>query len=108
MLMKLAPLDFAILIAYFIAVLGVGYWLKDKMKTSSDFLLSKRSFSHWITGIASVVLSFLTEPPPAEKLKGLVYSGAPKEKDLTPWFRTPGFYAIVVLAVFIALNIKFF
>ena len=52
MLMKLSLLDFAIIATYFIAVLGVGYWLKDKMKTSADFLLSKRSFSHWITGIA--------------------------------------------------------
>lgn len=50
--MKLSPLDFAIIGAYFCLVLGVGYWLKDKMKSSSDFLLSKRNFSHWITGIA--------------------------------------------------------
>jgi hypothetical protein len=55
-----------------------------------------------------VVLSFLTEAPQAEKLKGLVYSKAIKEKDSTPWYRTPVFYAIVVLSVFIALNIKFF
>jgi hypothetical protein len=39
MLMKLGWLDFAIIITYFAVVLGVGYWLKDKMKTSSDFLL---------------------------------------------------------------------
>jgi SSS family solute:Na+ symporter len=52
MLMKLSLLDFAIIAAYFIVVLGVGYWLKGQMKTSSDFLLSKRNFSHWITGIA--------------------------------------------------------
>ena len=45
MLMKLSWLDFAVIIAYFVAVLGVGYWLKGKIKTSSDFLLSKRSFS---------------------------------------------------------------
>jgi SSS family solute:Na+ symporter len=44
MLMKLGPLDFGVIIAYFVTVLGVGYWLKDKMKTSSDFLLSGRSF----------------------------------------------------------------
>jgi hypothetical protein len=56
----------------------------------------------------TVVLSFLTEAPQAEKLKGLVYSGAIKEKGSTPWFRSPGFYAIVVLIVFIALNIWFF
>jgi hypothetical protein len=58
--------------------------------------------------LVTVVLSFLTEAPQAEKLKGLVYSGAIKEKVATPWFRRPVFYAIVVLIVFIALNIKFF
>jgi hypothetical protein len=63
----------------------------------------------FVAGLAvTVVLSFLTPAPPAEKLKGLVYSGAPTERGLTSWFRTPGFYAIVVLALFIALNIKFF
>jgi hypothetical protein len=62
-----------------------------------------------VAGLAvTVVLSFLTEAPQAQKLKGLVYSGAIKEKDPAPWYRTPGFYAIVVLSVFIALNVKFF
>ena len=38
-----------------------------------------------VAGLAvTVVLSFLTEAPQAEKLKGLVYSGAIKEKDLYP------------------------
>jgi hypothetical protein len=31
-----------------------------------------------------------------------------KEKEAAPWFRRPVFYAVVVLAVFVALNIKFF
>lgn len=44
--------DFAIIVLYFLVVLGVGFAFKGKMKTSSDFLLSKRNFSHWITGIA--------------------------------------------------------
>jgi SSS family solute:Na+ symporter len=52
MLIKLSPLDIAIVGAYFIAVLGIGFKLKGRMKTSPDFLLSERSFSHWITGIA--------------------------------------------------------
>jgi len=56
----------------------------------------------------TVVLSYLTEAPQAEKLKGLVYSRAIKERDSTPWFRSPGFYALVVLLAFIALNVKFF
>jgi hypothetical protein len=62
-----------------------------------------------VAGLAvTVVLSFLTEAPQPEKLKGLVYARTKKEKDSTPWYSTPVFYAIVVLSVFIALNIKFF
>ena len=52
MLMKLSPLDTAIIGAYFVLVLGVGYWLKSRIRSSSDFLLTNRSFSHWVTGIA--------------------------------------------------------
>jgi Na+/proline symporter len=40
MLIKLSPLDIAIVGAYFLAVLGIGFKLKGRMKTSSDFLLS--------------------------------------------------------------------
>ena len=50
--MKLSSFDFAIIISYFALVLGVGYFLKGRIKTSSDFLLTDRSLSHWITGIA--------------------------------------------------------
>ena len=58
--------------------------------------------------VVTVVLSFVTEAPQAEKLKGLVYSRAMKQKEPAPWFRTPVFYAVIVLALFVALNIKFF
>jgi SSS family solute:Na+ symporter len=49
--MRLSALDLGGTAAYSVLVLGVGYRLKGKMKTSADFLLSKRSFSHWVTGI---------------------------------------------------------
>jgi len=52
MLVKLHPLDVAIIFTYFLVVLAIGFGLKERMKTSSDFLLSGKSFSHWITGIA--------------------------------------------------------
>ena len=50
--MKLSPFDVGIICAYFLVVLGVGYYQKDKMRTSSDFLLTNHSLSHWVTGIA--------------------------------------------------------
>lgn len=52
MLMKLSTLDICIIVTYFVSVLGIGYFLKRGIHTSSDFLLSHRSLSHWVTGIA--------------------------------------------------------
>jgi len=50
--MRLAPIDLAVLLAYIAFVIGIGYWLKDRMKTSEDFLLAGRSMPSWITGLA--------------------------------------------------------
>jgi len=79
--MKLGWLDFGIISAYFVAVLGVGYWLKDKMKTSSDFLLSNRSFSHWITGIA-----FMSANLGALEVMGHTANGAKYGMRTNNWY----------------------
>jgi len=94
MLMKLGPLDFGILIAYFAAVLGVGYWLKDKMKTSSDFLLSDRSFSHWITGIA-----FMSANLGALEVMGHTANGAKYGMRTNNWYWV-GVPSMVFLGLF--------
>jgi solute:Na+ symporter, SSS family len=63
--------------------------------------------------VAVVALSFVSKPPDADRLKGLVFSreapGAdgPKEIEMA-WYRSPIFYASVALAMFTALNLLFF
>ena len=81
MLMKLSPLDVNIIAACFFVVLGVGYWLKDKMKSSADFLLSKRSFSHWITGIA-----FMSANLGALEVMGHTANGAKYGMRTNHWY----------------------
>ena len=95
MLMKLSPLDFGIIIAYFVAVLGVGYWLKDKMKTSADFLLSGRNFSHWITGIA-----FMSANLGALEVMGHTANGAKYGMRTNNWYWIGAIPAMVLLGVF--------
>jgi SSS family solute:Na+ symporter len=95
MLMKLGPLDFAIITAYFLAVLGVGYWLKGKMKTSSDFLLSGRSFSHWITGIA-----FMSANLGALEVMGHTANGAKYGMRTNHWYWIGAIPAMLFLGVF--------
>jgi solute:Na+ symporter, SSS family len=46
------PIDYAIIAIYFIFVLGIGFALRGRMKTSEDFFLSGRSIPGWITGLA--------------------------------------------------------
>jgi solute:Na+ symporter, SSS family len=50
--MRLAGVDWAILALYIGAVLGIGYWLKNRMHTAEDFLMAGRSLPSWITGPA--------------------------------------------------------
>ena len=44
--------DYAIIAIYFVFVLGIGFSLRGRMKTSEDFFLSGRSIPGWITGLA--------------------------------------------------------
>jgi SSS family solute:Na+ symporter len=50
--MHLSLVDYAIIGIYFAFVLGIGFALRGRMKTSEDFFLSGRSIPGWITGLA--------------------------------------------------------
>lgn len=45
-------IDYAIIAIYFVFVLGIGFALRGRMKTTEDFFLSGRSVPGWITGLA--------------------------------------------------------
>src|SRR5262249_4763540 len=68
---SLAWIDYAIMLIYFVFVLGVGYALRRFMKTSSDFFLSGRSIPAWITGLA-----FISANLGAQEVIGMAASGA--------------------------------
>ena len=52
--MALGIVDYLIIGVYFLFVLGVGYYLKNSIKSSEDFFLSGRSISAWVTGLAFI------------------------------------------------------
>jgi len=68
---QLAPIDYAVMATYFVAVLGVGGGLRRVMRTSTDFFLSGRSLSPWITGLA-----FISANLGAQEVIGMGASGA--------------------------------
>lgn len=64
-------IDYAVIGVYFFFVLGIGYVLKKYMKTSTDFFLSGRSISAWVSGLA-----FLSANLGAQEVIGMGASGA--------------------------------
>ena len=68
---QLAGVDWAVLLIYFIFVIGVGFALKRYMKTSEDFFLSGKSIPAWITGLA-----FISANLGAQEVIGMAASGA--------------------------------
>jgi solute:Na+ symporter, SSS family len=68
---NLAPIDYVVMAVYFVAVLGVGWFLRRMMRSSTDFFLSGRSLSAWVTGIA-----FISANLGAQEVIGMGASGA--------------------------------
>ena len=69
--MRLAPVDYLILSLYFAFVLCIGWIVKRKVSTSSDFLTSGRSVPVWITSLA-----FIAANLGAQEVIGMCASGA--------------------------------
>jgi solute:Na+ symporter, SSS family len=69
--LKLAAVDYVILILYFAFVLGIGWRLRKGVSSSGDFLLSGRSVPVWITSLA-----FIAANLGAVELIGMTANGA--------------------------------
>ena len=69
--MQLHFIDYLILAAYFVFVLGIGFWLRRRVQSSDDFFLSGRSVPLWITGLAFVAANM-----GAQEMVGMAASGA--------------------------------
>jgi len=51
-LLSLSPVDLAIIILYFAAVLAIGFYLKRYTKTGEDFFLAGREMTAWVAGLS--------------------------------------------------------
>src|SRR5260370_2091765 len=68
---NLTSIDWAIMLVYFIFVLGIGFLLKRKVKTSTDFFLAGRAIPAWVCGLA-----FISANLEAQEVIGMAASGA--------------------------------
>ncbi|MDG3002759.1 sodium:solute symporter family protein [Paludisphaera mucosa] len=51
-LISLGVLDLAIIVVYFVMVLGIGWYLKQQTTTGEDFFLAGREMTAWIAGLS--------------------------------------------------------
>lgn len=93
--MTLTAYDYLIIIAYFLFVVGVGFIIKKKIKSSNDFLRQSTRIPLWITSLA-----FISANLGAQEVLGMVASGA-KYGIMTAHFYWVGaIFAMVFLGVF--------
>jgi solute:Na+ symporter, SSS family len=69
--LDLNALDYTILGAYFVTVLGIGFLARRSIKSSLDFLMSGRSLPAWVTGLA-----FIAANLGALEILGMAANGA--------------------------------
>ncbi len=70
-LARLTTVDYLVMAVYFAVVLGIGWALRRKQRTTTDFFLSGRSLPPWVTGLA-----FLSANLGAQEVIGMGASGA--------------------------------
>jgi SSS family solute:Na+ symporter len=93
--LHLAGIDYAILIIYFVFVLGIGWALKRYMKGSADYFMSGRSIPAWVTGLA-----FLSANLGAQEVIGMAASGAKYGIMTSHFYWVGAIPAMVFLAIF--------
>ena len=51
-LMRLSPVDIAIIVFYFALVLAIGFYLRGRANTGEDFFMAGREMTAWIAGLS--------------------------------------------------------
>jgi SSS family solute:Na+ symporter len=69
--MHLTSIDWVLMLVYFAFVLGIGFLLKRRVKTSTDFFLAGRAIPAWVCGLA-----FISANLGAQEVIGMAASGA--------------------------------
>ena len=88
-------IDYAIMLVYFIFVLGIGWALKKFMRSATDFLEAGRSLPAWVTGLA-----FISANLGALEVIGMAASGAKYGMMTVHFYWIGAIPAMIFLAIF--------
>jgi SSS family solute:Na+ symporter len=93
-LVSLSGIDAAIIVIYFIAVLGIGFYLKGQTSTGEDFFLAGREMTAWIAG-----LSFLSANLGSLELMGWAAAAYQYGILATHWYWVGAIPAMLFLGI---------
>ncbi len=93
--MHLELIDYLVIALYFLFVIGVGFILRKRIKTGSDFLMSGRSIPLWITSLA-----FISANLGAQEVLGMAANGAKYGLYTAHFYWMGAIVAMVFLGVF--------
>jgi SSS family solute:Na+ symporter len=93
--MTLHLVDYSVLILYFAFVLGIGWFLRKSVSSSSDFLTSGHSLPLWITSLA-----FLAANMGALEMIGMCGSGAKYGMMTSHFYWVGAIPAMIFVGVF--------
>jgi len=93
--MQLQAIDYAIIVLYFLFVVGIGFLLKKRIKTGNDFLMSNRSIPLWITSLA-----FISANLGAQEVLGMAASGAKYGLYTAHYYWLGAAFAMIFLGVY--------
>jgi solute:Na+ symporter, SSS family len=93
-LIRLHPVDIAIVAIYFAIVLGIGFYLKNYAKSGDDFFLAGREMTAWVAG-----LSFISANLGALELMGWAAASYQYGILATHWYWIGAIPAIIFLGL---------
>jgi solute:Na+ symporter, SSS family len=93
--MKLATIDFVILLTYVAFVIGIGFYVKKRIRTSDDFLMAGRSLPGWVTGLA-----FMAANLGSLEIVGMIAMGAKYGMMTNHWYWTGAIPPMIFLGLF--------
>ncbi len=93
--MHLQFIDYLIIGLYFVFVVAIGFLIKKKVRTSSDFLMSGRNIPMWISSLA-----FISANLGAQEVLGMAASGAKYGIMTSHFYWLGAIPAMVFLGIF--------
>jgi SSS family solute:Na+ symporter len=93
-LVRLGPVDIAVVVFYFVLVLSIGWYLKGRARTGEDFFMAGREMTAWVAG-----LSFLSANLGALELMGWAGSAYQYGILATHWYWIGAIPAMLFLAL---------